>query len=129
MFRNCISLILCLAFAPAGLANIPGGGTGTGPNVTLTDSGTTVTINNGIVAITLTKSSAQISTINYTFNNTGSPQTLNLVSGNSNGGKLYWENSNNLGSVFTYSVVANSADYVEVAMSSTTVVGITMEVH
>src|SRR4051812_21092358 len=65
-------------------ANLPGGGTGTGPNVTLVDNGSTVTIGNGIVSITFTKSSATISTINYTFNNTGASQTLNLVSGNPN---------------------------------------------
>jgi hypothetical protein len=114
-------------------ANIPGGGNGTGANVTLTDNGTTVTINNGIVSITFTKSSAQISTINYTFNNTGTPQTLNLVSGNPNTGKLYWENSNNQGCVFTYSLVtdpaSNGGNYAEVSMITTTVANISMEVH
>ena len=69
-------------------ANIPGGGTGTGANVTLADSGSTVTIGNGIVSLICTKSSGQITTLNYTFNNTGSSQTLNLLSGNPNGGKL-----------------------------------------
>jgi len=79
---------------------VPGGGTN-GPNVTLTDNGTTVTIGNGIVSIIITKSNGQIGTINYTFNNTGTPQTLNLVSGNPNGGKLYWEVSGNEGLAFT----------------------------
>jgi len=71
------------------------GGTGTGPNVTLTDNGTTVTLANGTMSIVITKSSAQIGTINYTFNNTGSPQTLNLVSGNPHGtnGHLCMANS------------------------------------
>ena len=122
-----------LLSATAVFANLPGGGNGTGANVTLTDSGTTVTMNNGIVSITFTKSSAQISTINYTFNNNGSSQTLNLVSGNSNGGKLYWENSNNQGCVFTYALVvdpaSNGGNYADVALSTTTVVGIAMEVH
>ena len=46
--------------------------------VTITDNGTTVTMANGIVAIVITKTSAEIDTINYTFNNTGSSRTLNL---------------------------------------------------
>jgi hypothetical protein len=74
----------------------------TAPAVTLTDNGSTVTIANGIVSIVCTKSSGQISNINYTFNNNGSSQTLNLVSGNPNGGKFYWEDSNNEGLTFTY---------------------------
>lgn len=121
-----------LLAAPA-YANLPGGGNGTGANVTLVDGGSTVTINNGIVSITFTKSSAQISTINYTFNNTGSSQTINVVAGNPNTGKLYWENSNNQGCVFTYALVAdpasNGGNYAEVALTTTTVAGITMEVH
>ena len=123
---------LLLLSAVSVFANLPGGGTN-GTNVTLTDNGTTVTMANGIVSITFTKTSAQISTINYTFNNTGSSQTLNLVSGNSNGGKLYWENSNNQGLTFTYSVVADPAsdggNYAEVSMVSTTVTNVVMEVH
>ena len=123
---------MLLLSAVSVFANLPGGGTN-GTNVTLTDNGTTVTMANGIVSITFTKTSAQISTINYTFNNTGSSQTLNLVSGNSNGGKLYWENSNNQGLTFTYSVVADPAsdggNYAEVSMVSTTVTNVVMEVH
>ena len=111
-------------------ANIPGGGnTGTGANVTLTDNGSTVTMANGIMSIVITKSSAQIGTINYTFNNTGGNQTLNLVSGNPNGGKLYWENSNNQGLSFNYSVVANNGDYAEVSLPCTTAGLIGMEIH
>ncbi|MEA3187875.1 MAG: hypothetical protein QOD99_1705, partial [Chthoniobacter sp.] len=117
-------------------ANIPGGGTGTGVDVTLSGtaaSSTSSTMSNGIVSIVITKSSAQIPTINYTFNNTGSSQTLNLLSGNANGGKLYWEHSNNQGLAFTYSVVADPAttggDYAEVALYSTTQAEMPFEVH
>jgi len=52
-------------------ANIPGGGPGTGPNVTLTDNGSTVTIANGIIILVCTKSSATINQINHTYNNSG----------------------------------------------------------
>ncbi|HZS55986.1 MAG TPA: polysaccharide lyase family protein, partial [Bryobacteraceae bacterium] len=117
-------------------ANIPGGGTGNGANVTLTgtaSNSTTCTMSNGIVSITMTKASAQITTINYTFNNTGTSQTLNLLSGNSQGGKLYWEESNNQGLSFTYSVVAdpasNGGNYAEVALYSNTIADMPFEVH
>ena len=127
-------LLACssVLFAIPTFANTPGGGTN-GPNVTLTDNGTTVTMANGTMSIVITKSSAQIGTINYTFNNTGSSRTLNLVSGNPNGGKFYWENSNNEGLSFTYSVVsdpaANGGNYAEVSLVSTTVANVIMDVH
>src|SRR5437867_10541148 len=110
-------------------ANNPGGITvsGSGANVTLTgtaSSSTTSTMSNGIVSILCTKSGATINQLNYTFNNTGTNQTLNLLSGGNNGGQLYWEHSNNQGMQFTYSVVAdpgtNGGDYAEIALYSTT---------
>jgi autotransporter-associated beta strand protein len=137
LFRSTLfrGLVALFAFAGTSRANIPGGGTGTGANVTLTDSGTTVTMSNGIVSILITKSSAQITSINYTFNNTGSSQTLNLLSGNSNGGKLYWEHSNNQGMNFTggYTLVAdpnaNGGDYAEISLYTTTQANMPFEVH
>jgi rhamnogalacturonan endolyase len=114
-------------------ANLPGGGTGTGANVTLSSTSTTATLSNGIVSILCTKAGATINQINYTFNNTGSSQTLNLLSGGNNGGQLYWEHSNNQGLVFTYSVVAdpatNGGDYAEIALYSTTQANMPFEVH
>jgi rhamnogalacturonan endolyase len=128
-------LVLCglpLAINPA-FANIPGGGTGTGANVTLTDSGSTVTLANGIVSIVCTKSSAQIGTINYTYNNGGGTQTINVLSGNSNGGKLYWENSTDQGLTFTYSLVVDPAttggNYAEIEMFTTSVTNDVLDVH
>ena len=120
------------AIMPAS-ANIPGGGTGTGANITLTSTSTTATMSNGIVSISMTKSSGQITAINYTFNNTGANQTLNLLSGNPNGGKLYWEHSNNQGMVFTYAVVVdpatNGGDYAEISLYSTTQANMPFAVH
>ncbi|HEX9046941.1 MAG TPA: hypothetical protein VF988_07925, partial [Verrucomicrobiae bacterium] len=126
-------VFLWLAAASAD-ANIPGGGSGTGANVTLTDNGTTVTLANGIVSILCTKSGATINQINYTFNNTGSSQTLNLLSGGNNGGQLYWENSSSQALSFSsYTVVANPANnggaYAEIAMSTTSVSNDVLEVH
>jgi hypothetical protein len=93
--KNCVlARILVVAVVMAAsfhaYANIPGGGTGTGPNVTLVDNGS-VTIGNGIVSIVCAKSGATINQINYTYNNGGGPQTINLLSGGNNGGRLYWE--------------------------------------
>src|SRR5262249_59113833 len=73
------------------IVKIPGGGTGTGIDVTLVDNGSTVTIANGIVSILCTKAGATIDQINYTYNNGGGTQTINLLSGGNNGGQLYWE--------------------------------------
>ena len=77
---------VCLAAVPAA-ANIPGGGTN-GPNVTITDNGSTVTMANGLVSILCDKSGATINQINYTYNNGGGNQTNNLLAGGNNGGQL-----------------------------------------
>jgi rhamnogalacturonan endolyase len=50
--------------------------------VTLTDNGSTVTLQNGIVSIVIYKSDAHISTMNY--------QGQNLLAGGSSGGEFYW---------------------------------------
>jgi rhamnogalacturonan endolyase len=127
-----LEVALWLAATAGVWANVPGGGT-SGPNVTLTDNGSTVTLANGIVSIVIVKSSGIVDHINYTFNNTGSSQTLDLLAGGHNGGQLYWENSNNQGLTFSYAVVANPANtggnYAEVALTTTTVSNIVMEVH
>ena len=132
-FARIATLAASLVFAVSAVANIPGGGTGAGANVTLTDSGSTVTIGNGIVSILCTKSGGTINQINYTFNNNGSTQTLNLLSGGNNGGKLYWENSNNQGLTFTYSLITDPAttggNYAEIALSTTSESNSVLEVH
>jgi fibronectin type 3 domain-containing protein len=130
-----VALVLggfCVVFSAS--ANLPGGGTGAGPNVTLTDNGNgTVTLANGIVSIVCNKTSGVIGQINYTFNNTGSSQTLNLLAGGHNGGQLYWEDNNNQGLTFSYSVIsdpaANGGNYAEIALTTTTVANIALEVH
>jgi rhamnogalacturonan endolyase len=130
-----ISICLAALVSATGsvLANIPGGGSGTGPAVTLTDSGSTVSISNGIVAINITKSSGQIGNIYYTYNNTGTAATTDLLAGNPNGGKLYWEDSSSEGLTFTYSLVADPANtggnYAEIALVTTSVANNQLEVH
>jgi autotransporter-associated beta strand protein len=112
-----ICLLGGLLLGGSALANVPGGGTGTGPNVTLVDNGNgTVTMANGIVSILIDKSAANVNQINYTFNNNGSTQTINVLSGGNNGGQLYWEFGGFSTGSATYSVVANTPDYAEVSM-------------
>jgi autotransporter-associated beta strand protein len=50
--------------------------------VMVTDNGSTVTLDNGIVSIVISKSDAHISTMNY--------QGQNLLAGGSDGGEFYW---------------------------------------
>lgn len=121
-----------LLFAFPVLANVPGGGTN-GASVTLTDNGTTVTLANGIVSILCTKSGATLNQINYTYNNGGGTQTQQLLSGGTDGGKLYWEDSSDEGLGFSYWVVAAPANtggnYAEIAMLTTSVSNAPLEVH
>jgi len=114
-------------------ANIPGGGTGTGPNVTLTSTATTATMSNGVVSILCTKAGATINQINYTFDNGGGPQTLQLLQGGKNGGQFYWENGGFGSGTFAYSVVAdpatNGGDYAEIELLLTSATNGQMDVH
>ncbi len=114
-------------------ANIPGGGTGAGPDVTLVDSGTTVTIANGIVSILCTKSGATINQINYTHNNGSGTTTTQLLAGGHNGGQLYWELGGFGTGTFTYTLVAdpalNGGNYAEISLLSASTTNGTMEVH
>src|SRR3954452_22787887 len=108
-FVACVLSTLLVIYAGGSrvLASLPGGGSGTGPNVTLVDNGSSVTIANGIVSILCTKSGATIDQINYTYNNGGGTQTLDLLSGGNNGGQLYWELGGFGGGTFVYSVVVD----------------------
>jgi fibronectin type 3 domain-containing protein len=128
---------VCLAglliWTSPALANLPGGGNGTGPNVTLVDNGSTLTVANGIVSILCTKSGATIDQINYTYNNGSGTTTTQLLVGGHNGGQLYWELGGFGTGSFTYSLVANPADnggnYAEVSLLSSSASNGTMEVH
>ena len=108
------SILACTIFTLHAIANIPGGGSA-GANVTVTDNGSTVVLNNGIVSVTITKSSANITNLTYASNN--------LLSGGYNGGQIYWSwnmpNYQNP-SGCTYTLTANPAnnngDYAEVQL-------------
>ena len=111
-------------------ANVPGGGTGTGPNVTLVDNGDgTVTMANGIVSIVITKADATIHQINYTYNNSGTPTTYQVLSGGNSGGMFYWEFGGFGAGSAAYSVVANTGDYAEVDLLFTSASSGDVDIH
>lgn len=115
-FRTLFSLVFA-ALATIAHANIPGGGTGAGANVTLVDNNDgTVTMANGIVSIHISKTSAVVDQINYTYNNSGSPQTLNVLAGGNNGGQLYWEFGGFGSGTAAYSIITDTTDYAEVSI-------------
>src|ERR1035437_4389732 len=85
MINRLFISVLCICFftvIQSINANIPGGGTGTGANVTLTDNGSTIVLDNGIIAITVNKTTATITSLNY--------KSMNLFAGGTNGGYFYW---------------------------------------
>ena len=111
-------------------ANIPGGGTGTGSNVTVVDNGNgTVTMANGVVSIVVYKSGASISQINYTYNNGTGAQTQNLLAGGKNGGTFYWEFGGWGGSSWAYSLVTNSGSYAEIDLSCDSATNGLVDIH
>ena len=133
LFPSTIALLASCAWllsATPVLANLPGGGTGTGPDVTLTDNGNgTVTMANGIVSILITKSGATVNQINYTYNNGGGTVTNQVLAGGKNGGQLYWEFGGFGGNPFAYSVVANNGSYAEVSLFTGSATNGTVDVH
>jgi len=128
--RVLVGLLAWLSAAGPAVANLPGGGTGTGPAVTLVNNGNgTVTMANGIVSLVITAADANIGQINYTYNNRGTTVTTQVLNGGYDGGKLYWENAGFGSGTFTYSVVANTGNYCEVDLLSASATNGVMDVH
>jgi autotransporter-associated beta strand protein len=130
LVKRSISFLFFFSLLLPAFANVPGGGTGTGPNVTLVDNGNgTVTMANGIVSIVITKADATIHQINYTYNNTGSSTTYQVLSGGSSGGMFYWEFGGFSSAAATFSIVANTPDYAEVDCLFTSASSGIVDVH
>ena len=120
---------LLLSIIPV-VANSPGGGTGTGPDVTVTDNGDgTVTMANGTVSIHIVKSGATINQINYTYNNGGGTRTQQLLADGKDGGEFYWEFGGWGGNPWVYSLVTNNGSYAEVDMYSDSATNGLVDVH
>lgn len=126
-------ILFGLSFLVAGgraVANIPGGGNGTGSDVTLVDHGNgTVTMGNGIVSILCTTAGAAINQINYTYNNSGVTVTNQLLANGTDGGELYWETGGFGTGQFSYSVAANTGNYCEIDLLSASATNGVMDVH
>ena len=83
-FTHLIGVVVFL-IALSVQANVPGGGTGTGGNVTVTTNGTNVTLANGIVSFTINTTNGNVT--NFTYNGT------NLLTGGNGGGYFYFDGS------------------------------------
>ena len=131
LYRAGLLLLNCLLFAAVSApANIPGGGTGSGPDVTVVDNGNgTVTMANGILSILITKSGATINQMNYTYNNGGGTQTQQLLAGGKDGGEFYWEFGGWGGNPWVYSLVTNTGSYAEVDMYSDSATNGLVDIH
>jgi autotransporter-associated beta strand protein len=129
-FASGVALLVALLTGQFACANIPGGGTGTGANVTVTDNNDgSVTMANGVVSIHIIKNGASINQINYTYNNGGGTQTQNLLAGGKNGGTFYWEFGGWGGNPWVYSLVTNSGSYAEVDMYSDSATNGLVDIH
>ena len=126
-------LLMCwcsLVLNTPAFANIPGGGNGTGPNVTVTDNGNgTVTMANGTLAIVITKASATIKQIFFTYNKSGTTVTNQVLAGGKNGGTFYWEFGGFGSGNFTYTLAANTGNYAEVDLFSDSATNGTVDIH
>ncbi|MCP5916059.1 hypothetical protein NL317_28985, partial [Klebsiella pneumoniae] len=63
--REVVLATACALVAGTCFANVPGGGTGTGPNVSYKDLGDSVVLDNGIVSIRINKKDASIRSFAY----------------------------------------------------------------
>lgn len=127
-----ISLSVAVSFCPTtASANTPGGGKGTGPNVTVMDHGDgTVTMANGIVSIVIATESSRLNSVTYTYDNSGTPQTREILLGS----RQYYYGGFSLGSgKFTYTLavdpMSNGGDYGEVKLLSESENNGVMETH
>lgn len=125
-------LALALSLRPQiAFANIPGGGTGAGPNVTATDNGDgTVTMANGLVSIVIVKRTGRLDAVTYTHKNSGVPQTSEVLLGH---GQYYYGGFMLGSGVYDYSLAtdpaSNGGDYADARLLSATETKGIMEIH
>jgi rhamnogalacturonan endolyase len=120
--------------------NIPGGGTGSGPNVTVTEQGDWIILSNGICTIKITRKGPHLDGLDYTYNNNGAVRTSPTLKGP---GQYYYggfsmggldiEHMNEHASHFTYTLAVdpttNGGNYGDVMMVSDTANLGVIEVH
>jgi rhamnogalacturonan endolyase len=111
--------------------NIPGGGTGKGPDVKVTDNGDgTVTMANGIVSIVIVKKTSRLNDVTYTYNNSDKPQTSQLLQGK---GQYYYGGFMPGNGLYAYSLAtdpaSNGGNYADVKLISESDSNGVMETH
>ena len=130
--RLMVLLVLTVSLSPQiAPANIPGGGTGSGPPVTVADNGDgTVTLANGLVSILIVKSNARLNSVTYTHKSGGSVQTSEVLKGK---GEYYYGGFSLGSGTFEYSLAtdpaSNAGKYADVMLLSTSDTKGVMEVH
>ena len=103
---------MTLTPCPSSAKNVAGAITPGGASVTAKDNGTTVTLDNGIVSITVTKASGDIDSWTY--------DGQNLLAGGVGGGKVYWElQAGNGAYTLTADPATNGGDQAEVRIHTT----------
>jgi rhamnogalacturonan endolyase len=133
---RCVSALMLIGIAVSlrphiASANIPGGGTGAGPNVAVHDSGDgTVTLANGIVAIVIVKESGRLNAVTYTHHNDGAAKDSEVLLGP----RQYYYGGFSLGSgTYEYSLATdpagNGGACADLKLLSTTENKGVMEIH
>ena len=132
LFLLLISMALALLLRPPiASVNIPGGGMGSGPDVTVTDNDDgTATLANGLVSIVIVKRTGRLNAVSYTHKNSGAAQTCEVLLGR---GQYYYGGFMLGNGIYDYSLAADPASnggaYADVKLLSTTDTNGVMEIH
>jgi rhamnogalacturonan endolyase len=128
-----LALLLTTGFTGHAAAgeNRPGGGTGEGPDVTVTDNGDgTVTMANGIVSIVIVKKTSRLDAVTYSYDRGGKRQTTQMLQGK---GQYYYGGFMLGNGTYEYSLAAdpaaNKGNYADVKLVSDSETNGRMETH
>src|SRR4051812_9313266 len=109
---NLLFAVTAIALLPRlASANVAGGGTGRGPDVTVVDHHDgTVTLANGIASIVIETKKARLDRVTYTQQNDGKPRTSEVLLPSSKGRGQYYYGGFSLGSgAFEYALATDPA--------------------
>jgi len=136
MTKLLLLLALAIAAAPqSASANVSGGSTGQGPEVSVVDHHDgTVTLANGIVSIVIDTAKARLDRVTYTHKNDGHARTSDVLLPGAKGRGNYYYGGFSLGSgVFEYAMATdpatNGGAYADVKLLSDNAHNGVMEVH
>src|SRR5947209_2428341 len=135
MRRALLLMVAVALWPPLALANVAGGGTGQGADVTVVDHHDgTVTLANGIVSLLIDTKKARFDRVTYTHHNQGSARTSDVLLPSSKGRGQYYYGGFSLGSgAFAYALAtdpaSNGGAYADVKLLSDSERNGVMEVH